>query len=118
MKSDSNDLDLLELDWENISSELKEEILKEHIQYIALSRKVIGAAGSYVANMRTLILMLLVSFILVLQGAENRTIVLTIISLQFLKTLFSRLFEANLNAAHVESQKNFIKFLKKKLLMR
>jgi len=51
---------------------------------------------------------------MVVNGAENRAVVLTIVSLQFIKTLFSRLFEANLTLALNIAKKDFIQFLKRK----
>jgi len=114
METDSDELNLFELDWTNIPEKTKEEILKEHIQCVSLSRRAVSATGSYVANMRTLFMMLIVSLLMVVNGAENRAVVLTIVSLQFIKTLFSRLFEANLTLALNIAKKDFIQFLKRK----
>lgn len=116
MKTESGELNLFEVDWTNVPEGTKEEILKEHIHCITLSRRTVGATGSYIANIRSLMMMLFVSLALSLQGAENRTIVLTIVSLQFAKTLFARLFEANLSTALEEARNNFTKFLKRKSL--
>ena len=116
MKADSNELNLFEIDWTSIPENIKNEILREHIHCVSLSRRAVGATGAYVANMRSLIMMLFLSLALVLQGAENRTIVLTIVSLQFAKTFFSRLFEANLLTALEIAKKDFIQFLKRKSL--
>lgn len=116
MKADSGELDLFDIDWTSVPEHTKEEILKGHINCITLARRTVGATGSYIANVRSLMMMLFISLALSLQGAENRTIVLTIVSLQFAKTLFARLFEANLNTALEDARKDFTKFLKRKSL--
>lgn len=116
MNSEFAESSLFEVDWTNISSESKREILEHHIHYINVSRRTVGASGAYLANFRTLVMILLVAMSMSLSGFENRTIVLTIASLQFAKTILARLFEASMFTALDIARKDFSKFLKRKLL--
>lgn len=116
MKVKSNELDLFEIlkDWTNVSETTKKEILREHTQCVSLSRQVVGASSSYNTNMRSLTMMLFSSLALVLLGVENKTIVLLIVGMQFVKTLFSKLLELNVNTALEVAKNNFIQLLKRK----
>lgn len=115
MKSQLEEPNLFELDWASMPESIKSKVLNEYIRYTSLSRRIIGVTGSYKANLRSLMIMLFISLALTLNGAENRTIVLAIVSLQFLKTLFTRIFEANLHATLDLANKNFIDFLNRTL---
>jgi phage terminase large subunit-like protein len=117
MQPESSEVNLFELDWSNISPKFREEILIEHVRCVNLARKVVNAEGAYVANLRSLVIMLTVSMAMAIYGAENRTIALTLVSIQFLKTLASRLFEASLQTATDIAQKEFIAFMKRKSLI-
>ena len=92
MQPEPAEVNLFELDWSNISPKAREEILSEHVHCVNLARKAVNAEGAYIANLRSLIVMLTVSMAMAIYGAENRTIALTLVSMQFIKTLVSRLF--------------------------
>ena len=97
MQPEPAEVNLFELDWSNISPKVREEVLGEHVRYVNLTRKVVKANGAYIANLRSLVAMLTVSMAMAIYGAENRTIALTLVSMQFVKTLISRLFEGKRN---------------------
>ena len=118
METENNpEIDIFDLDWSSLSENDKKKIIDGHINYVDASRKTVRANGSYVANMRSLILMLLVSLIMSIQGVENRIIVLTITSVQFAKTVLSRLFEASLQIRLHEIKKEITQFLTRKFKM-
>jgi hypothetical protein len=114
MNDEIVETDLLELDWENISEKEKKQIIYEYSRYVNLEKRTISAAGSYVANIRSLVTMLLASLIMALQGFENRTIALTIVGFQFIKTIFSRLMESYLRDLFQTTKQEFITFIKRK----
>lgn len=115
MKPDAAEINLYEIDWTHISPELKREILEYNIHYTNISKRALEAQGAYIANFTSLCTVLLVSMGMSLYGAENRTIVLTIASIQFIKTLLSKLFEASMLTALEIASKDFSNFLKRKL---
>lgn len=115
MNSEMVDINLYELDWKNLSPELKKEILEYRVHCTNVSRRAVEAQGAYVANFRTLSTILIVSMAMSLYGSDNRTIVLTIASIQFAKTLLSKLFEASMFSAVEIAKKDFSNFLKRKL---
>lgn len=97
MEDDSStEAEMLSLDWSSVSEKDKLEIISQHINYVDLSRKAVGASGSYVANIRSLLMIMLITLICMINSAENRTIVLCIMGFQFLKTFFSKIFESGL----------------------
>lgn len=116
MNPDSIDSNLFEIDWTNTSPRVKKEVLEYHVHRTDVSRRADEATGAYIANFRTLAMLLLVSLGMSLYGAENRSILLTVTSLQFIKTLMSKLFEASMLTALDIAKKDFSKFLKRKLL--
>jgi len=108
-------IDILKIDWSSLSEKDKDDIINEQIIYLALTRKVAEANGAYSANFISLILSLFVSFIMVLSNIDSRTIALTIISLQFIKTLLSRLVEVNIVGSLILTKRNLSNSLLKKV---
>lgn len=116
MNSEIVDINLYEIDWSNVSPELKKEILEYRVHCTTVSRRAIEAQGAYIANFRTLSILLMVSMGMSLYGIDNRSIVLTVASIQFIKTLLSKLFEMSMFSAVEIARKEFANFLKRKKL--
>lgn len=97
-KDDDDDtvFDIYDVNWSTIPQKEKKEIIDQHVRYIKLSRSVVGATSSYIANIRSLFLLLFSAMIMALIGIDNKSIVLGILFMQFLKTIITRLFEVNL----------------------
>jgi len=119
MNSDDSDtvFDVYDINWSNVPQKEKKEIIDQHIRYIKLSRSVVGATSSYLANIRTLFLMLFSVMLLAIIGVDNRNIILSILFLQFLKTIITRMFEVNLTKllddAKIETMRYITNTLKK-----
>jgi len=98
MNSDDSDtvFDVYDINWSSVPQKEKKEIIDQHIRYIKLSRSVVGATGSYIANIRSLFLMLFLVMLLAIIDVDNKNIILSILFLQFLKTIITRVFEVNL----------------------
>ena len=111
----SKDLDILSLDWSSLSESDKLQIITEHVNYVDMSRRAVSAAGSYTSNIRSLTLMMFVTLVCIINSIENRTIVLSIIGLQFIKTVFSRLFEVSIVSALEIEKKKLSEFIMKKV---
>jgi hypothetical protein len=114
-EEENPEFDIFELDWASFSERDKDDIIKEHINYVILSRRVVEANGAYLANIRSLILLLFTAFVMALFKVDNRTIALTIMGLQFVKTLLSRLVEANVLEVSRLAKENLSNFLSKKV---
>ena len=115
MSDKKKDADIFDVDWGLLSKVERDDVIDYHMHYVNLTKKAVGASGSYISNIRSLMLMLFVSLVLVLQHVESRTIVLTIISLQFIKAFLSKLIEANLFAAVSIAKRDLQDFLYEKL---
>lgn len=109
------ELDMLEIDWSSLSGKDKDDIINEHVNYVIISRRVVEANGAYLANIRSLILLLFTAFIMALLKIDNRSIALTIIGLQFTKTLLSRLVESNVVEISKLAKQNLSTSLLKKV---
>jgi hypothetical protein len=115
MQHEPVEVNLFEINWPNISPKVRKEILDQHIRYVNLSRKTVNAGGAYTANLRSLVVMLIASLAMAIFGIENRTIVLTLMGIQFSKTLAARLFEVTLHDATDIAQKDFKSFVTDKM---
>ena len=107
--------DFFNTDWTSIPEKEKSEIISRHVEFVDVSRRAVGASGSYVANMRSLMLMMTVTLVCLIRSSENRTIVLSIIGFQFIKTIFSRFFEVSLRSSVDVARKNLVEIVMKKL---
>lgn len=98
MNKDDDDtvFDIYEVNWSTIPQKEKKEIIDQHVRYIKLSRSVVGASSSYLANIRSLFLLLFSAMVMAIIGVDNKNIILGILFLQFLKTIITRMFEVNL----------------------
>jgi hypothetical protein len=118
MNSDDNDtvFDVYDINWSSVPQKEKKEI-DQHIRYIKLSRSVVGATSSYIANIRSLFLMLFLVMLLAIIDVDNKSIILSILFLQFLKTIITRVFEVNLTRllddAKIETMMHITNTLKK-----
>jgi hypothetical protein len=119
MNSDDSDtvFDVYDINWSSVPQKEKKEIIDQHIRYIKLSRSVVGATSSYIANIRSLFLMLFLVMLLAIIDVDNKSIILSILFLQFLKTIITRVFEVNLTRllddAKIETMMHITNTLKK-----
>jgi hypothetical protein len=109
------ELDMLEIDWSSLSEKDKDDVINEHVNYVIISRRVVEANGAYLANIRSLSLLLFTAFIMALLKIDNRSIALTIMGLQFIKTLLSRLVESNVVEISKLARQNLSTSLLKKV---
>ena len=93
---DDSEVNIFDIDWSLLSESDKSAIITEHVRYVNLSRKVVHATGSYLSNIRSLILMMTICLTMPLLNLENRTIILFLIGSQFLKSIISKLAESDL----------------------
>lgn len=106
------EINIFDTDLSSFSNSEKLVLINKHSNYQLIKEKVINVNGSYIANIRTLMLMLFIAMLFSIQKYENRTILLTIISLQFIKSLFSKLLEVGLNESAETAKNDFKKALK------
>lgn len=109
------ELDIFEIDWLSIPQKEKSDIIDEHVRRGVLLRRVEATSGAYLANLRSLLLSLFITLMMIVLKAGNRTIVLTIIFLLFSKTLLSRLIESNVLRILQLSKQNLSNSLLKKI---
>lgn len=105
--------EIYEMDWSSYTAEEKRKLIETHINYVKLSRQAVGASGSYISNIRSLLLMLTVVIVMMLLDSDNKSIILAMSGLQFLKTLFSRLFEVNLLNVLEIAKNDMFRFMNK-----
>lgn len=114
MENDRAD-DFFDTDWTSIPEKEKAEIISRHVHFIDMSRRAAGASGSYISNIRSLVLMMFITLICLILSTENRTIVLSVMGFQFIKTIFSRFFEISLRVAVGSARKSLLEIVVKKL---
>lgn len=102
---------VFDIDWSSLSEEDRLAIISEHVHYVNLSRKAVNARGFHTANFRSLFLMLFFGLTMSLTGADNKTIILVTIGVQFLRTIVSQFFEASLFSALDIAKKEFAGFI-------
>lgn len=115
LEEEDLELDIFEMDWSSLSKRDKDDIVNKHVDYIAMSRRQVESSGAYLANIRSLTLLLFSAFVLALLKVDNRTIALSIIGLQFIKTLLSRLIEASTLETSRSAKENLSSILLKKV---
>lgn len=113
MNDDPSENEVFNTDWTSISEQEKAHIISKHLDFIELSRKAVAASSSYAANIRSLILMMLITLVGIIRSSDNKHIVLSIIGFQFLKTIFSRFFEVSVHTSANLSKKDLSDFLAK-----
>jgi hypothetical protein len=113
---EDTDVSIFNIDWASLSEIDKSAIIIEHIKYVNLSRKAVEATGSYTSNIRSLFMMMILTLTMSLQSFENKTIIIAVIGSQFLKTLFSRVFENTVFTSADEAKKHLLEFMIKKTL--
>ena len=109
------DTEIFKFDWSALTKNDQEQISDEYSHYIELSRQTVASTAACVANIRSLFLMMLIAIILSLQELDNKSIIMTIIAIQFIKAIFSRMFEATLHAGFEIAKKDFSNFITRKL---
>ena len=81
----------IDIDWALLPHSDKADITTKYIQYIKLSRHTAYINGNSFSNISSLILMMFVSLTLSLLNLENKTIILSLISIQFFKSIILKL---------------------------
>ncbi len=115
LDQDNRELEALGLHWSSLSEKDKNDIINEHANYISLSRRVGEVGASYSSNIISLMLLLFATLVMSLLGIDNRMIVLMIVSIQFVKTLLSKLVETSVINASKIARENLFEFLAKKV---
>lgn len=85
------DIDIFNIDWALLPPSDKTNITTKHIRYIKLSRHAAYISGTSSSNISSLILMMFASLTLSLLNLENKTIILSLISIQFFKSIILKL---------------------------
>lgn len=111
---DSFDEDILSIDWSSFSKEEKKKLLEECLNYATSSRLAIAGVTGFNTNARSLFLLMSTALALAAIGADNKTIVVSLIGLQMLKTFFSRLLEINAIEVTKQAKQKFDEELKRK----
>ena len=112
---DVPETEIFSLDWSAFSENDRFEIISHHINYVDISRKAVGASGSYIANIRSLMMMMFITLVCIINSAENRTIVLSLIGFQFLKTFLSKMLESGMIETVEVARKNLTDAILKKM---
>lgn len=108
---DSGETSIFDLDWAALSESQKSAIIVEHVKLIDVSRRATRASGAHISNIRSLFLMMIVALAMGLQNFDNKTIILTMISFQLLKSLSTRLIEVRLHSLVEKAKQELAKFM-------
>lgn len=114
MESESHVERVFNTDWTSVSESEKADMISKHVHLVEMSTRASNATSAYVANMRSLILMMFITLVCIIRSTDNRSVVLSIIGCQFIKTIFSRFFEVSLKTSTDIEKKNLFDLVKKK----
>lgn len=108
---DSAETSIFDLDWAALSESQKSAIIIEHVKLIEATRRATRASGAHISNIRSLFLMMLIALAMGIQEFDNKTIILTMIGFQLLKSLSTRLIEVRLQSLVEKAKQELTKFM-------
>ena len=109
--------EISQLDWDSLNEQDKQLIIEKQLLYLDASRKFIFYLAIHRTDFRSLLIFLFLTLIMSLTGIENKTIVLTLLTMQFVLTVMSKLSETFFSQqlmATRSSYKDVLKNIKKK----
>lgn len=105
---ENDDINFFLTDWNSLPEKTKSKIISEHTNFVILSRRLSNIRGFHSSNFRTLFFTLALCLGMSLLEVDNRTILLTILGVQFFRTIVSQLLEKSLSLIFEESRKSLI----------
>ena len=104
---------VFDVDWSEISENERSKLLNEYSDYVNSLRMAMVSISGFSTNLRSLFVLMVLSLVMTLTHADNKKIVISLLAVQFAKTLFSRLVEKKTVEAAEESQEKFYRVLEK-----
>ena len=117
MQHESFETNLSSLDLTNVSKIDTEELFVAQDRYISLSKKVMCTDAASNANLGSLLTMLTILMAMAIYGIENRTIIITLVGLQFIKALTSKLIAIVIQISLDIAKEDFVTLKKRKYLV-
>ena len=117
VQHESFETNLSSLDLTNVSKKDKEELFVAQDRYISLSKKVMCTDAASNANLGSLLTMLTILMAMAIYGIENRTIIITLVGLQFIKALTSKLIAIVIQISLDIAKEDFVTLKKRKYLV-
>ena len=114
VQHESFETNLSNLDLTNASKKDKEELFIAQDRCISLSKKVMCTDAASDANLGSLLTMLAILMAMAIYGIENRTIIITLVGLQFIKALTSKLIAIVIRASLDIAKEDFVTLKKRK----
>jgi hypothetical protein len=114
VQHESFETNLSNLDLTNASKKDKEELFIAQDRCISLSKKVMCTDAASDANLGSLLTMLAILMAMAIYGIENRTIIITLVGLQFIKALTSKLIAIVIRASFDIAKEDFVTLKKRK----
>lgn len=105
---------LFDIDWTSIEDAEKIEILMEHFKFVDLSRQSVRVSGGANSNIRSLLFSMIIALVMGLNDVDNKTIVITILGMLFVRTVFSKLLEFGMRLKIESAKRDLAQFMAKK----
>lgn len=99
--------------WSNVPDEERVKLLDMYYDHLVSSKIAMVSVSGFNTNARTLFLLMSLALLLAILQVDNRTIVTSLLSFQFLKTMFSKLIETKTVQSAKEMQDKLRKALQR-----
>ena len=101
------------IDWSSINEADRSRITQRYANYVSSSRMAIVSVSGFNTNARSLFTLMVLALALALAQVNNRSIVVSLLLLQMVKTLFSRFVETTAINAMKKTQEKLLEALEK-----
>lgn len=105
--------EVFKVNWAEVSTDERVRLLNLFSDYVASSRMAMVSVAGFNTNSRTLFVMMTLALALATLQIENKTIVASLLILQFAKTMLSKFVESKTIEASMESQEQLKNTLQK-----
>lgn len=103
-----------DVSWADLTQEERTELIVRQAVFIELTRKYIQISAVHATDMRNLLIMLAIVLVMNLFSADNRIIILSLLTSQILVTLFSKVSYSTISSDLEETKKSYSEFIKSK----
>ena len=105
---------LMEVDWTSLNEKDRAELIVRQAVYIETSRKFVHAMAVHSADVRSLLICMLIVLVMSLFSVDNRTTILTLIGVHIIFTLISKLSYSSVLSTLEDLRKSYTQFLREK----
>lgn len=103
-----------DINWADLSQEERTELIVRQAVFIDLTRKYVQIGSVHSTDLRNVLIMLFMVFVMNIFSADNRVIILSLLTSQILVTLISKLSYVAISSDLDATKKSYADFIKSK----